>query len=420
MTQAQFDRVEARMPELLGELAAARVPDYFDDMLGQTGRARQRPAWSLLERWIPVDITAQPARAGLPGFRTVALAALLLLAVMAAAFIYAGSTQTRLPPPFGPAGNGSLYYANADGDIFAMDPQTFTPRSIISGHHGYASPVPSKDGRLLAFLQGTRVFVANSDGTNIHPLLGEYVGIADFDWSPDSDAVGITSSVKGTSALTILAADGSAARTVDLADLRVHNAWFLPDGRVLFEGTQRVGSTDTWAIYVMKTDGSGLHPIVKPSASEGDYIEPWPSPDGKSVLYHVWREPDEHGALYTTEIATGATHLVDVTRIADENYESAQYSPDGSHVLFSRFPGCCRTLAVAPLTGGQPRNIGEMIQGNSGPTANAFFSPDGKFVIAWYPDSKKLWLLDPTGAKTDREIVLDVPGVPTWQRVAAP
>ena len=137
-------------------------------------------------------------------------------------------------------------------------------------------------------------------------------------------------------------------------------------------------------------------------------------------MYHVWRDPSEHGALYITDIATKATHPVDITRAADEPYEGPQYSPDGSTVLFSRFPSCCRTLAVAPVAGGPPRNIGELVEGDSGPVATAFFSPDGKFVIAWYPDSRKLWLLDPTGARPDRQINVRVNDAPTWQRVAAP
>ena len=33
-----FDRIEPRLPELMAELAPASVPDYFDDMLRQTGR----------------------------------------------------------------------------------------------------------------------------------------------------------------------------------------------------------------------------------------------------------------------------------------------------------------------------------------------------------------------------------------------
>ena len=48
--------------ELIDELAAAGVPDYFDDMLRTTTQARQRPAWSNLERWLPMGVIARPRR----------------------------------------------------------------------------------------------------------------------------------------------------------------------------------------------------------------------------------------------------------------------------------------------------------------------------------------------------------------------
>ena len=55
------NRFERQLPVLLDELAQARTPDYFDDLLRLTARTRQRPAWTLLERWLPmVDIARQP------------------------------------------------------------------------------------------------------------------------------------------------------------------------------------------------------------------------------------------------------------------------------------------------------------------------------------------------------------------------
>ena len=57
-----FDRFERAIPELMTELAPSHVPDYFDDLLQQTARTRQRPAWSALERWLPMDVAlARPS-----------------------------------------------------------------------------------------------------------------------------------------------------------------------------------------------------------------------------------------------------------------------------------------------------------------------------------------------------------------------
>ena len=62
-----IDRFERQLPDRLAELAGARTPDYFDDLLAQTARTRQRPAWTFLERWLPMDLaTPRAATARIP------------------------------------------------------------------------------------------------------------------------------------------------------------------------------------------------------------------------------------------------------------------------------------------------------------------------------------------------------------------
>ncbi len=50
-----IDPVERHLPEALTDLAAPRTPDYFIDILGQTARVRQRPAWLRPGRWIGMN-----------------------------------------------------------------------------------------------------------------------------------------------------------------------------------------------------------------------------------------------------------------------------------------------------------------------------------------------------------------------------
>ena len=75
------ERYERRLPELLDELAAPRTPAYFNDILGQVGRTRQRPGWTFPERWLPMSAVSDRLQAAprVP-LRAVAVAALILLA----------------------------------------------------------------------------------------------------------------------------------------------------------------------------------------------------------------------------------------------------------------------------------------------------------------------------------------------------
>ena len=59
-----IDPFERRLPGAFTDLAEARTPDYLIDILGQTARTRQRPAWAIPGRWNPMlNLTNRPALA---------------------------------------------------------------------------------------------------------------------------------------------------------------------------------------------------------------------------------------------------------------------------------------------------------------------------------------------------------------------
>ena len=95
-----IDRLERRLPDGLTDLADPRVPSYLDDILADTARQRQRPAWSFLERWLPMTLvlrrpaTAPPLRA----LWVLILAAVLALALAGGALV-AGARMLLNGPP---------------------------------------------------------------------------------------------------------------------------------------------------------------------------------------------------------------------------------------------------------------------------------------------------------------------------------
>jgi len=416
------DRFERQLPELFEDLASARIPDYFDDMLQATARTRQRPAWLSFERWLPMD-TALPAAAGRSRtFAWLGALALVGLLIAAALLAYAGSRPHRVPAPFGPAGNGSIYSVAANGDLFTVDPTTDAMKTILTGAKADAV-LPSLDGLQIAFagkvLGGEGLSVANQDGSNSHALPGAWTNVSELAWSPKSDEVAIVSEVAGVSSLSILPADGSPSKTLPLG-LEVHNFWSQPDGTFVFAGTKGTGGARTYGLYVVNADGSGLRAIEPPTAAEADWQALNASQDGRSLVYYRWRDPGEKGRLHVVDIASGKDTQVQVTGTVDgEAHEGALFSPDGMSLLFKRYaPDGSMRLAVVPVAGGAAVSIGPAVPNDQSP--NAGYSPDGKTVIAWYPSTKELWLLDPTGgtAGGDRKLDLAVTDTPTWQRVA--
>ena len=143
-------RLERDLPRILGDLAMGPYPDYIDDVLATTAQRRQRPAWTSLERWLPmVDIARQPVLAPRIPWRSIAVAFVIIALLLAAVAVFIG-TQPRLPAPFGLARNGLIAY-DAGGDIYTADPETGVATAIVSGPETDVAPRYSPDGTHIVF-----------------------------------------------------------------------------------------------------------------------------------------------------------------------------------------------------------------------------------------------------------------------------
>jgi Tol biopolymer transport system component len=423
-----FQRFEESIPRLMDDLAPARVPDYFDDLLQATANQRQRPAWTYPERWLPVDITARPVALRSIPLRPMLIVVIVTLAVVAGLVALAGS-RPALPPPFGPAGNGLLVTAFPDHSIVTIDPVSGRTSVLAPASANRGEPIPSRDGRRIMFFQdvpgAAPIVVTDFDGSHPTVLAGEYVEPASFDWSPDDRHLAFTARSRGTVAISVAATDGSSATTLPL-ERDVRDLWYLPDGRLaIIAAAERGGRCDRdlgtgpsgCALFTVRTDGTGLDPIVPASAFDGLGVNP--SPDGSKVLYVQWSAGAD-GRLRVVDLETREDRPVPISDPpARYSINHAWFSPDGTSILFDFFEVDGDHWAVIAASGGPIRRIGRTWTGE----ADAAWSPDGRSVIAWYKTDgggDELWLLDPTGAGNDRRLPIDLPWLPMWQRVSFP
>lgn len=418
-----FDRFERKIPELMTELAPEQVPDYLDDMLRLTAGSRQRPAWSALERWLPMGAIARPLPRPPMSWRPIAVLAIIGLLVAAGLIAFVGS-RPRVPLPFGPAANGALYFS--DGDIYRMESLTATPRAIVTGPGIDEGPVPSRDGMLIAFTRRDgslhQVYVADQDGTDVRPLVGSYASFSKFAWSHNGAELAVLSVVDGANTLSLLKTDGSGARTLDLL-VEPNDFWYRPNGQIVVRGRQSETVGWSYGMWVVNADDAKARPVGPPPSGEGDWTGVSLSPDGSSIVYRVWREPDEHGRLYVVDVDTGASRPIEIAgTTSDQPYTGVQFSPDGTKILFVRHWSCCQSLSVAAVAGGYSMDIGEPVPANVDHwTPMAFFSPDGQSVVV-AGDDGSLWLLDPTGARAGQNFTIpetvSYAGSLSWQRLA--
>ena len=193
------DEFARQLAGWLDEDSARRVPEHLDEVLLRTMATRQRPWWSSLRRWLPMDIPAPRALPVRPGsLRALAVLAIVALAIAALLLVVVGS-QRHLPPPFGVARNGALL-SSADGDVFTVDPKTGDATPLITGPTFDFGPGFSRDGTRFAFLRGAPtpcgkpdcgliLVVANADGSGLRELTPGEPGLDWADWSPDGTQI---------------------------------------------------------------------------------------------------------------------------------------------------------------------------------------------------------------------------------------
>lgn len=386
------ERIERTMSVWLREDAAFRVPDHLEEVLQATRETRQRPAWSSLERWLPVDTTFRPRLFTVPRAGRLVMVAALILLVLAIAILAVGTYQQRLPEPFGLARNG-LFVTSNDGELYLLDPATSERRLLPLGEAFDFSPIFSRDGTKMVFLRSDgpltepailTLYVANPDGSEAHPVTPPTKSLDWFDWSPDGEQIAYMASGQ---LWVVDVAAGEPVRMVGAG--RVHfPTWLPPDGK---EIVYRV-ETRSPGIFAIPADGSGKRrPLSKtPANNEFDYQSIAISPDGKHVTFTRWDSTNDPWVpgVYALDIATGE-EMRFPTLAGTGQRGTAPYSPDGKSVAYARvYPEGAFELVVANADGtGNERVITPKkpapTDGSNVPASWAF-TPDGTAMIVRY------------------------------------
>lgn len=419
--------------------AEHRVSPHLDAVLRRTRSERQRPAWSSLERWLPMQSTARLAPVPRMAWLLVVLG--LVLAIGAMAVLAVGSRSRQPAPPFGLARNGSIVYGQ-DGDILRFDPSTGTTSAIVAGATDDLAPMFSRDGTAFAFLRSTdgaqhdfTAFVANADGTDVHAVSAALRDQTWWDWSPDGSRLAIVSDVSGIGKVTVANADGSGSSTLNVG-MPVEFASWRSDDEILFRGQRPTAPTESAGLFVINADGTGLRQVVPTLGdSGGAYQRPIVSGDGSKVAYTTFERDDTFQPgptwdgmllrLHVLDLATGTDRVIpiaadpiDQTLPTDE--WSGTFSSDGRLIAFLRDASDDRLeIVVAPADGSAVgKRVGPATAKDAAGNGPSFdFSPDATAIIATYPRDRLTRIL-PIDGSASSTVPLDGTDVPTWQRQA--
>jgi Tol biopolymer transport system component len=413
-----FDRT---VSDWLDEQAGRGAPGYLDEALARTIRTRQRPAWSSLERWLPVQTTLRFSAAPRIAWLLLVLA---LVAALGVAALAVGSRHRQPASPFGLARNGSIVYGGTDNDIHTLDPLTGATTALVTDPSRDHRPLLSPDGTRFLFLRDTTtrdpvlgglqpmILVANDTGSDVRPLTGALAHFGMAGWSHDGSTVVVASDVDSGPALQLFRIDRSTTPVViDLQGMTALYAAFRPgDKELTFRGSRPDGD----GLYAVRADGTGLRTILATGQGDGASL----SPDGTRIAYQTW--DGTRGVIHVIEVDSGLDSVPAFDPPSDAGLidDVPVWSPDGTRLVFVRYTtGSNYHLMVASAIGGPVVQIGPSMPNNTG-AASAEFSPDGTRVLAYYTADGSTWLLDPTGSADDVRIESTISDRSSWQRLA--
>ncbi len=232
--------------------------------------------------------------------RRVALAALAGLLASSCVAAAAPPAPPRIPPAPRPTLHGLIAYSTRGGDIWVMRADGSHRRRLTrSGRDIDFDPDFSPNGRSIVFRSSRGHYAPDRYGIGLEAIrvvdvrtrrdreIQPYTGGLFPAWSPDGAAIAFSGFHPGgrpVDTIQLMRPDGSG-----LVDLGMPGevATWSPDGRTIAFASHP--GNGNWAVWTMRRDGSDrrqlTHPVLRPPAgAHGDAPAEW-SPDGSRILY---------------------------------------------------------------------------------------------------------------------------------------
>jgi Tol biopolymer transport system component len=405
-------------------------------------------------------------------WRTVGMATLVVLALVAVGLIAGGREQPRLQPVVGPAGNGLVAYSS-DGDIFTGNLVTGISTAIVTGPSNDTRPIFSPDGLRIAFVRAKSlsemsIVVIRSDGSDERVVVEEgfSAAIGPFAWTPDSTSIVVNhdSPTRGTpyfdGELSLFDPSGLAGPRLITPPLPAQIGYTYFTGRAevapMFRPPRgdRLLSVQTGAtevLSVLDIDGTNVDEFGLPSLAELEpYVFERPdwSADGSMIAFGLGGR--QSGLFEALGLFVMNADGSDLRRFEPESTYRATtptthraWSPDGSKIAFEKgvtvSGNAGMVIAIVDVKSGAERDFDatfavmkDRASHTTDPGAFQTYSirTDHEYAYegwSWTPDGRSIVVLERHGT---RPMVVDIEtglatelpwtseSAPSWQRIA--
>lgn len=282
-----------------------------------------------------------------------------LVAVLASCVGCVG-TNVLAPGDSAGATSGYIYFASnreaQNFELYRMAASGGAPvRLTFDAEHNDYEPVPSRDGRLIAWerevasagqgVTSTELWVMNADGTGARVVVRNGATNVSPSWLSGDTAFVFASDVGGDWDIYRVSLGGGTPINL------THNPYADQAPRVSPDGTHIVfqsNRTLDFDIYTMAIDGSDLRDVSHSSAD--DRFPAW-SADGGQIF---WTRYEESFNIWRMNADGAGQQAVLASSFSDM---APSVSPDGTALVFTSNRVLPSTLFTLSLSGGAPRQL---------------------------------------------------------------